>query len=121
MSYYWKSTIITQSNYIHNIELETPGAWREDAIEQIKSMYNPKKIINCIPISKNYSNNNNDNINDNINDDSDISFNTNLIMICGILILLYIFRYIIFICIAIIFIYFLYKFFKFVIKEWNND
>lgn len=114
MSYHWKSTIITKSNVIHNVEFETPGVWREDAIAQVKSMYDAKEVKNCIPISKNSSFTNKSN---NINSSSDM----NLIIGFGILTLLYILRYVILFCVIIVFIYFLFKSIQFLIKSVINE
>ncbi len=52
MAHYWKALILTQSNVLQNVEIETPGPWREDAIAQVKSMYGAKEVKFCNPISK---------------------------------------------------------------------
>jgi len=55
MAHYWKALILTQSNVFQNIEFETPGPWREDAIAQVKSTYGAKEVRFCNPISKSSS------------------------------------------------------------------
>jgi hypothetical protein len=52
MTHYWKALILTQSNTLQNVEVETPGPWREDAIAQIQSMYGAKEVKTCVPLSK---------------------------------------------------------------------
>ena len=52
MAHYWRALILTQSNTLQNVEVETPGPWREDAVAQIKSMYAAKEVKNCTPLSK---------------------------------------------------------------------
>lgn len=52
MAHYWKALILTQSNTLQHVEIETPGPWREDAIAQVKSMYGAKEVKFCNIISK---------------------------------------------------------------------
>lgn len=55
MAHYWKALILTQSNVLQNVEIETPGPWREDAIAQVKSMYGAKEVKFCNPTSNSSS------------------------------------------------------------------
>lgn len=50
MTHHWRALILTQSNSLQNVEVETPGPWREDAIAQIKSTYGAKEVKNCVPL-----------------------------------------------------------------------
>ena len=57
MAQRWLATIRTQSNILQNIEIETPGIVRRDAIAQIKSTYGAKEVVTCNTISKSSSSN----------------------------------------------------------------
>jgi hypothetical protein len=50
MAQRWRALILTQSNSLQNVEIETPGPWREDAIAQVKSTYGAKEVKFCNPI-----------------------------------------------------------------------
>lgn len=106
MAHYWKALILTQSNVLQNVEIETPGPWREDAIAQVKSMYGAKEVKFCNPISKSSSS-------DSSSSSSfspDVSFGGVLILLC--LLAIWVFRYIILALIVIGGIYLLYKWLK---------
>lgn len=106
MAHYWKALILTQSNVLQNVEIETPGPWREDAIAQAKSMYGAKEVKFCNPISK--SSNSDSSLFSSFTPDA--SFGGVLILLC--LIAIWVFRYIILAAIVIGGIYLLYKWFK---------
>jgi hypothetical protein len=105
MAHYWKALILTQSNVLQNVEIETPGPWREDAIAQVKSTYGAKEVKFCNPISKSSS-----------SDSSSSSFSPD-VSFGGVLALLgllaiWVFRYVILAAIVIGGIYLLYKWIK---------
>lgn len=106
MAHYWKALILTQSNVLQNVEIETPGPWREDAIAQVKSMYGAKEVKFCNPISKSSSSDSSSSS----NFSPDVSFGGVLILLC--LLAIWVFRYIILALIVIGGIYLLYKWLK---------
>lgn len=55
MAHRWKALIVTQSNSLQNVEIETPGPWREDAIAQVKSSYGAKEVKFCNPVGSSSS------------------------------------------------------------------
>jgi hypothetical protein len=107
MAHYWKALILTQSNVLQNVEIETPGPWREDAIAQVKSAYGAKEVKFCNPISKSSGSSSGGTI-------SDLSSSGSFggLLVVGGLILIYVFRYVILAAIVIGGIYLLYKWFK---------
>ena len=55
MTQRWRATIRTQSNVLQNVEIETPGIVRQDAIAQVKSTYGAKEVVTCNPIGSSSS------------------------------------------------------------------
>lgn len=108
MAHYWKALILTQSNVLQNVEVETPGPWRQDAIAQIKSMYGAKEVRFCNPISKSSSFSSSQS--GGSSSSSDGSWAGLLIVLA--LIAIWAFRYIILAVIGIGLIYLLYKWIK---------
>lgn len=108
MAHYWKALILTQSNVLQNVEIETPGPWREDAIAQVKSMYGAKEVKFCNPISKSSS------VSSNQSGDSSSSSDGSWagLLIVLALIAIWAFRYIILALLVIGAIYLLYKWLK---------
>ena len=108
MTHYWKALIVTQSNTLQNVEIETPGPWREDAIAQAKSMYGAREVKFCNPISK--SSNFSSNQSGDSSSGSDGSWVGLLIVLA--LLAVWAFRYIIIAAVVIGGIYLLYKWLK---------
>lgn len=108
MAHYWKALILTQSNVLQNVEIETPGPWREDAIAQAKSMYGAKEVKFCNPISKSSGSS------DGGSFMPDISSSGSLggLLVLGGLILIYVFRYVILLALIVGAIYFICKWLK---------
>lgn len=106
MTHYWKALILTQSNVLQNVEIETPGPWREDAIAQVKSMYGAKEVKFCNPISRSSSSSNEFGS----SSTSDVSWAGLLLIIA--LLAIWAFRYIILALIVIGGIYLIYKWLK---------
>ena len=108
MAHYWKALILTQSNVLQNVEIETPGPWREDAIAQVKSSYGAKEVRFCNPISKSSS------FSSNQSGDSSFSSDGSWagILVVLALIAIWAFRYIILALLVIGAIYLLYKWLK---------
>jgi hypothetical protein len=106
MAHYWKALILTQSNVLQNVEIETPGPWREDAIAQVKSTYGAKEVKFCNPISKSSSSTQSSGS----TSTPDISFGGILILLC--LLAIWVFRYIILALIVIGAVYLIYKWLK---------
>lgn len=109
MSYYWKALILTQSNVLQNVEIETPGPWREDAIAQAKSMYGAKEVKFCNPISKSSSSSDSSSSSGG-SMDTDASFGAILLLLC--LVAIWAFRYIIIAALVIGAIYLIYRWLK---------
>ena len=102
----WIATIRTQSNILQNIEIDTPGIVRQDAIAQIKSTYGAKEVVTCNPISSSSSS-------------SSRSYSSGSsdgswfwVLLFGAIIAVYVFRYIIIVAVVLIALYYLYKWFK---------
>lgn len=104
MAHYWKALILTQSNFLQNVEIETPGPWREDAIAQAKSMYGAKEVKFCNPISKSSNEGSYSSSSDSM---PDISLG-GIALVLGVL-AIWAFRYIILALIVIGGIYLIYK------------
>jgi hypothetical protein len=105
MAHYWKALILTQSNVLQNVEIETPGPWREDAIAQAKSMYGAKEVKFCNPISKSSFNETSNN--SGFSSGGDVSW-TGIAVVLG-LIAVWAFRYVILALLAIGAVYLIYK------------
>lgn len=103
----WLATIRTQSNVLQNIEIETPGIVRQDAIAQIKSTYGAKEVVTCNPISSRSSNNSSESY-------SSESFDGSWfwILLFGAMMAVYVFRYVILVAIILFAIYYIYKWFN---------
>ena len=100
----WLATIRTQSNVLQNIEIETPGIVRQDAIAQIKSTYGAKEVVTCNPISSSSSSNSS-------GSSSSGSFDGSWfwILLFGAMMAVYLFRYVILVAIILFTIYYIYK------------
>jgi hypothetical protein len=105
MAHYWKALILTQSNVLQNVEVETPGPWRQDAIAQIKSMYGAKEVKFCNPIGKSSSNETSNSSSS--GSSSDIGWG-GIAVVLG-LIAIWAFRYVILAALVIGAIYLIYK------------
>ena len=103
----WRATIRTQSNVLQNIEIETPGIVRQDAIAQIKSTYGAKEVVTCNPISSSSSSNSS-------GSSSSGSFDGSWfwILLFGAMMAVYVFRYVILVAIILFAIYYIYKWFN---------
>jgi K+-transporting ATPase A subunit len=103
----WLATIRTQSNVLQNIEIETPGIVRQDAIAQIKSTYGAKEVVTCNPISSSSSSNSS-------GSSSSGSFDGSWfwILLFGAMMAVYVFRYVILVAIILFAIYYIYKWFN---------
>jgi hypothetical protein len=108
MAHYWKALILTESNVLQNVEFETPGSWRQDAIAQVKSMYGAKEVRFCNPISKSSSVSSNQS--GSSSSDSDATWAGLLVVL--VLIAIWAFRYIILAAVVFGGIYLLYKWLK---------
>ncbi len=99
----WLATIRTQSNVLQNIEIETPGIVRQDAIAQIKSTYGAKEVVTCNPISSSSNNSS--------GSSSSGSFDGSWfwILLFGAMMAVYLFRYVILVAIILFAIYYIYK------------
>jgi K+-transporting ATPase A subunit len=99
----WLATIRTQSNVLQNIEIETPGIVRQDAIAQIKSTYGAKEVVTCNPISSSSNNSS--------GSSSSGSFDGSWfwILLFGAMMAVYVFRYVILVAIILFAIYYIYK------------
>lgn len=104
MAQRWLATIRTQSNILQNIEIETPGIVRRDAIAQIKSTYGAKEVVTCNPISKLSSSNSSESYSSGSSDGSWF-----WILLFGAMMAVYVFRYVILVALIIFAIYFIYK------------
>jgi K+-transporting ATPase A subunit len=102
----WIATIRTQSNILQNIEIDTPGIVRQDAIAQIKSTYGAKEVVTCNPISSSSSSSSGSYS----GGSSDGSWFW--VLLFGAMIAVYVFRYIIIAAVVLIALYYLYKWFK---------
>ena len=102
----WRATIRTQSNVLQNIEIETPGIVRQDAIAQIKSTYGAKEVVTCNPISSSSNNSS--------GSSSSGSFDGSWfwILLFGAMMAVYLFRYVILVAIILFAIYYIYKWFN---------
>jgi K+-transporting ATPase A subunit len=100
----WLATIRTQSNVLQNIEIETPGIVRQDAIAQIKSTYGAKEVVTCNPISSSSSNNSSGSSSSGSSDGSWF-----WILLFGAMMAVYLFRYVILVAIILFAIYYIYK------------
>jgi K+-transporting ATPase A subunit len=102
----WLATIRTQSNVLQNIEIETPGIVRQDAIAQIKSTYGAKEVVTCNPISSSSNNSS--------GSSSSGSFDGSWfwILLFGAMMAVYLFRYVILVAIILFAIYYIYKWFN---------
>jgi K+-transporting ATPase A subunit len=103
----WLATIRTQSNVLQNIEIETPGIVRQDAIAQIKSTYGAKEVVTCNPISSSSSNNSSGSSSSGSSDGSWF-----WILLFGAMMAVYVFRYVILVAIILFAIYYIYKWFN---------
>jgi K+-transporting ATPase A subunit len=103
----WIATIRTQSNILQNIEIETPGIVRQDAIAQIKSTYGAKEVVTCNPISSSSSSSSSGSYSGGSSDGSWF-----WVLLFGAMIAVYVFRYVIIAAIILIALYYLYKWFK---------
>jgi hypothetical protein len=99
----WLATIRTQSNVLQNIEIETPGIVRQDAIAQIKSTYGAKEVVTCNPISSS-SSNSSESYSSGSSDGSWF-----WILLFGAMMAVYVFRYVILVAIILFAIYYIYK------------
>ena len=104
MAQRWLATIRTQSNILQNIEIETPGIVRRDAIAQIKSTYGAKEVVTCNPISKSSSSNSSESYSSGSSDGSWF-----WILLFGAMMAVYVFHYVILVALIIFAIYFIYK------------
>jgi hypothetical protein len=104
MAQRWLATIRTQSNILQNIEIETPGIVRRDAIAQIKSTYGAKEVVTCNPISSSSSSNSSESYSSGSSDGSWF-----WILLFGAMMAVYVFRYVILVALIIFAIYFIYK------------
>ncbi len=94
MTHYWKALILTQSNTLQNVEVETPGPWRQDAIAQIQSTYGAKEVKTCVPLSKpSESRSSSGSLFDSVSDDA--AGGIGLFLIVGALLLIWALRWII--------------------------
>jgi len=103
----WLATIRTQSNVLQNIEIETPGIVRQDAIAQIKSSYGAREVITCNPISKSSSSSSSSSYSGGSSDGSWF-----WVLLFGAMMAVYVFRYIIIAAVVLLALYYLYKWFK---------
>ena len=103
----WLATIRTQSNVLQNIEIETPGIVRQDAIAQIKSSYGAREVITCNPISKPSSSSSSSSYSGGSSDGSWF-----WVLLFGAMMAVYVFRYIIIAAVVLLALYYLYKWFK---------
>jgi K+-transporting ATPase A subunit len=103
----WIATIRTQSNILQNIEIDTPGIVRQDAIAQIKSTYGAKEVVTCNPISSSSSSSSSGSYSSGSSDGSWF-----WILLFGAMMAVYVFRYIIIAAVVLIALYYLYKWFK---------
>ena len=108
MTHYWKALILTQSNVLQNVEIETPGPWREDAIAQVKSTYGAKEVKFCNPIGKSSSSSNGESFMPDVSSSGSLGG----LLILGGLILIYVFRYVILLALIAGAVYFIYKWLK---------
>jgi len=102
----WIATIRTQSNILQNIEIDTPGIVRQDAIAQIKSTYGAKEVVTCNSISSSSSSSSGSYS----GGSSDGSWFW--VLLFGAMIAVYVFRYVIIAAVVLIALYYLYKWFK---------
>lgn len=110
MTHYWKALILTQSNSLQNVEVETPGPWREDAIAQIKSTYGAKEVKSCTPLSKPVQSSSSSSPSFSSGSDSEGTFAALAVLLC--LVIIWAFRWIILGALVICAIYWLYKWFQ---------
>jgi len=108
MAHYWKALILTQSNVLQNVEIETPGPWRQDAIAQVKSTYGAKEVKFCNPINKSSSGGQVSNA----SSSSDAGISLGGIVVVAGLLAIWVFRYIILAIIIVGGLYLLYKWLK---------
>lgn len=104
MAHLWRATIRTQSNVLQNVEIETPGIVRQDAIAQVKSTYGAKEVITCNPISSSSSSSSGSSYSSGSSDGSWF-----WILLFGAMMAVYVFRYVILVALIIFAIYFIYK------------
>jgi hypothetical protein len=105
MAQRWLATIRTQSNILQNIEIETPGIVRRDAIAQIKSTYGAKEVVTCNPISSSSSSSSSGSSYSSGSSDGSWFW----ILLFGAMMAVYVFRYVILVALIIFAIYFIYK------------
>jgi hypothetical protein len=104
MAQLWRATIRTQSNVLQNVEIETPGIVRQDAIAQVKSTYGAKEVITCNPISSSSSSSSGSSYSSGSSDGGLF-----WILLFGAMMAVYVFRYVILVALIIFAIYFIYK------------
>lgn len=109
MAHRWKALIVTQSNSLQNVEIETPGPWREDAIAQVKSSYGAKEVKFCNPVGSSSSSSSSSGRS--FSSGGDDSSWWGLLLIIGLL-AVWAFRYIILALLAMGAIYLIYKWIK---------
>lgn len=107
MTQRWRATIRTQSNVLQNVEIETPGIVRQDAIAQVKSTYGAKEVVTCNPISSSSSSDSGSSYSSGSSDGSWF-----WILLFGAMMAVYVFRYVILVAVILFAIYFIYKWFK---------
>jgi len=103
----WRALILTQSNVLQNVEIETPGIVRQDAIAQVKSTYGAKEVKFCNPISSSSSSSSSGSYSSGSSDGSWF-----WVLLFGAMISVYVFRYVIIAAVVLIALYYLYKWFK---------
>jgi hypothetical protein len=108
MTQRWRATIRTQSNVLQNVEIETPGIVRRDAIAQVKSTYGAKEVITCNPISSSSSSSSSGSSYSSGSSDGGLFW----IFLFGAMMAVYVFRYVILIAIIGFVLYCIYKWFK---------
>jgi hypothetical protein len=107
MTQRWRATIRTQSNVLQNVEIETPGIVRQDAIAQVKSTYGAKEVVTCNPISTPSSSSSGSSYSSGSSDGGLF-----WILLFGAMMAVYVFRYVILIAIIVFVLYCIYKWFK---------
>lgn len=105
MAQRWRATILTQSNILQNVEIETPGISKRDAIAQIQSTYGAKEVKFCNPISSPSSSSSSSGSWSSSSGDGSWFW----ILAFGALIAVYVFRYVIAIAVVAFICYYLYK------------
>lgn len=108
MTQRWRATIRTQSNVLQNVEIETPGIVRQDAIAQVKSTYGAKEVVTCNPIGSSSSSSSSGSSYSSGSSDSSWFW----ILLFGAMMAVYVFRYVILVAVILFAIYFIYNLFK---------